>query len=340
MNSDGGNAMFSRVTAAILVIAVLFFASSVFAPVAFALFAVALAWPLQRTLQSVMPKLLALVLTLSVSLAVVGALASMVTWGFVRVVQWLITNAGRLQLLYMRKTEALEEQGIVLARLMGEHFNVLWLVRGLQEVAGRINSLMGFAVLTLIFVMLGLLEVDDLRRRVVAMPDQTRARLWIEAGTRIGQKLRRYMVVRTGASALTGLVIWGFTLYAGMELATAWGVIAFALNYIPFLGPLLATLFPTMFAFAQFESWQMAILVFLVLNAIQFLIGSYIEPRVAGATLAISPFLVMFAVFFWAFIWGIPGAFIGVPITIALLTLLEISPKGRWAAALMSGRSS
>jgi hypothetical protein len=42
-------------------------------------------------------------------------------------------------------------------------------------------------------------------------------------------------------SVLTGLVVWAFALLAGLELATAWGVIAFVLNYIPFIGPLVAT---------------------------------------------------------------------------------------------------
>jgi predicted PurR-regulated permease PerM len=132
-------------------------------------------------------------------------------------------------------------------------------------------------------------------------------------------------------------VVWAFALLAGLELATAWGVIAFVLNYIPFIGPLVATVFPSLFALAQ-GSWQLAIVVFVVLNLIQFLIGSYLEPRIAGAALSVSPFLVLFAVFFWAFLWGIPGAFIGVPIVIAALTLCEQRQSTRWIATLLSGR--
>jgi AI-2 transport protein TqsA len=115
-------------------------------------------------------------------------------------------------------------------------------------------------------------------------------------------------------------------------------VIAFVLNYIPFIGPLVATVFPTLFALAQFESWELAVIVFVGLNLIQFLIGSYLEPRIAGSALSISPFLVLFAVFFWAFLWGIPGAFIGVPIVIAILTLCEEHESTRWIATLLSGR--
>ena len=62
----------------------------------------------------------------------------------------------------------------------------------------------------------------------------------MRAGSDIAAKFQKYMLVRSMMSVLTGAVIWGVTLLAGLELATAWGVIAFVLNYIPFLGPLVA----------------------------------------------------------------------------------------------------
>ena len=45
-------------------------------------------------------------------------------------------------------------------------------------------------------------------------------------------------------------------------------------------------------------------------------------------------FVVLFAVFFWTFLWGLAGAFIGVPIVIAMLTLCEQHPSGRWVVEL------
>jgi predicted PurR-regulated permease PerM len=98
--------------------------------------------------------------------------------------------------------------------------------------------------------------------------------------------------------------------------------------------------FPTLFALVQFESWQLAIAVFAGLNLIQFLIGSYLEPRMAGAALSISPFMVLLAVFFWSFLWGIAGAFVGVPIVIAFLAVCNEHDSTRWIAQLLSGRNS
>ena len=90
--------------------------------------------------------------------------------------------------------------------------------------------------------------------------------------------------------------------------------LAFVLNYIPFIGPFIATLFPTLLAMTQFESWETVLGIFVCLNIIQFVAGSYVEPRVSGSVLSISPFVVLFAIFLWTFIWGLFGAFIGVPI--------------------------
>ena len=152
----------------------------------------------------------------------------------------------------------------------------------------------------------------------------------------IAGKIRKYMLIRTLASGLTGLAVFAFTISIGLDLAIAWGIISFVLNYIPFLGTLIAVALPALFASVQFESWQMVLFIFGGLYLIQFLIGNYLEPIIAGRTLAISPLVMLVAFFFWAFLWGIPGAFIGIPVTIALLAVCEQNPSLNWLARLLS----
>jgi predicted PurR-regulated permease PerM len=81
----------------------------------------------------------------------------------------------------------------------------------------------------------------------------------------------------------------------------------------------------------------MTLTVFAGLNLIQFVVGSYLEPRIAGRVLSISPFVVLLAVLFWTFLWGIAGAFIGVPIVIAVLTICRQYPSSQWLAELLGG---
>ena len=337
MTSRAGLTLLGLCTA-VLVFSGLYFARSILAPVAFSLFVVAIVWPLQRALETRIPRLFALVATLAVTLLVVTVLGYLIVWAFGTVGRWLIDNALRLQALYMQWTDWLEEHGILVTSLLVENFNAGWLIRAVQEIGGRLHGLTTFVVIAFVFTALGLLEVDIAGKNIESLGNKEAARTILQASMQIAAKFQRYMLVRSAMSVLTGLVVWAFALLAGLELATAWGLIAFVLNYIPFIGPLVATVFPTLFALVQFGSWQLAAIVFLGLNVIQFLIGSYLEPRIAGAALSMSPFLVLFAVFFWAFLWGLPGAFIGVPIVIACLTLCEQRESTRWIAALLSGR--
>jgi len=324
--------------ATVLVFAALYSARSILAPVVFSLFIIAIAWPLQSKLQASVPKLLALAGTVLAILVVIMLLASLMVWGFSRIGQWLINNAARFQMVYTHATEWLEGHGVSVASQMAERFNVSWIIRAVQEIGGRLHNFISFVIIAFVFTVLGLLEVDIAQRNIERLKSKDIGQSLLQAGTDIAAKFQKYMLVRSVMSVLTGTVIWVVALLAGLELATAWGVIAFVLNYIPFIGPLVATVFPTLFAIAQFESWQLALIVFFCLNLIQFLIGSYFEPRIAGAALSVSPFLILFAVFFWTFLWGIPGAFIGVPIVIAFLTVCEQHESTKWVATLLSGR--
>jgi len=323
---------------AVLIFAGLYLARSILAPVAFSLFVIAIAWPLQRLLQERIPKLLALLVTMLAVLAVLTVFVFLIVWGFGRIGQWVIDNAARFQLLYMQITAWLESHGFEVANQIAESFNMGWLIRVVQEIGGRLHGFVTFAVIAFAFTVLGLLEVDVAQGNIARMENARTGQLLSRAGADIAAKLQKYMLVRTLMSVLTGGLIWAVTLLAGLELATAWGVIAFVLNYIPFIGPLIATVFPTLFAMAQFESLQLALIIFVCLNLIQFMVGSYLEPRLAGATLSVSPFLILFAVFFWTFLWGVPGAFIGVPIVIATLTVCAEYDSTRWVAILLSGR--
>ena len=269
---------------AILVAAALYFARSIFAPFAFALFMVAIVWPLQSALQRRFPQVVALLITLFVTAFVLILFTSMVAWGFSVVAQWMIANAARFQAMYVHWTDWLEKHGIFIVGLVAERFDVMWLVRFAQTIAGRINNTVGFAILAFVFMMLALLEAGDMRQRLTSLKDREKGREFAEASAKIGAKFRKYMLVRTQLSALTGIAVWVFALLTGLELAAAWGIIAFALNYIPFLGPFVATILPALFAMAQFDSWQTIVIVLLGLFAIQFTIGNYLEPMAVSYT--------------------------------------------------------
>jgi AI-2 transport protein TqsA len=323
--------------AAVAVATAAYQANVVFAPLTLGLFIIALVWPMQEALQRRIPALSALFVTMTVTVAIMLAFASLLVWGFGRVGRSVIANSGRYQAILDAAVVWLEGHDISVAALWAQHFNVAWMLRWAQQITGRLNTTLHFWLFTLVYVVLGLMEVDDLRGRVEAYLEPDSARVLLQATDDVAHKFRRYIVVRTQMSLATGALVAGFAWAAGLHLAAEWGVIAFALNYIPFLGPFVATLFPTLLAMAQFATWEAVLGIFMCLNLIQFVIGSYVEPRVSGNVLAISPTVVLFAVFFGTFLWGLYGAFIGVPIAIAALTFCKYYPSTQWIAGLFGG---
>jgi len=324
---------------AILVFAALYFARSILAPVAFSLFIIAIVWPLQSTLQTRIPKPFALAITIVVTAVFVTVLMSLIIWSFGIVGHWLFENATRFQALYIQATHWLEGHDIFVTDALSEYFDVNWLIRAFKQLTGRLHGLVSFAVVTLMFLLLGLLEIETTRGKLERLRNKKLGQGLVRATKMIAAKFRKFILVRSAMCVMTGIVISGFAWIVGFEFASALGIIAFALNYIPLIGPFVATVLLTLFAIAQSESWELAVLVFIYLSSIQFLTG-YIEPRIAGATLSVSPFMDLFAVFFWMILWGIPGAFIGVPMVVAVLTICDQFSSTRWIAELFSGRES
>lgn len=324
---------------AVLLAGALHLAHVIFTPIAFALLTMALVWPVQEAARRFVPRPVALLLAILATLAVLVVLGSAAAWAFGGVARWFIANAAQLQALYAQKVAWLDARGVALGGVFVESFDARRLVQLAQGLLSQLQGIVTFIALTLVYVLLGLLEADAVSAQLRRIGATRPAALRILAGLReTAAKLRSYMMVRTLMSVLTGLVVWVFAEAMGLQLAEEWGGIAFVLNYLPFIGPLVATLLPTVIAALQFGTWQVALAVFLVLQVIQNTIGSYLEPRLAGARLALSPFMVLVAVFLGAFLWGIPGAFIGVPALIGALTLCRQFERSRWIAELLSGK--
>lgn len=317
-----------------LVSAVLYFGRVLIEPVVFALFTIALVWPAQKALEERMPKALALLLSIVIALVVIGGLVGAIIWSVSDIIHWVRENLPRFQELYSSVTNWLEGHGIYLAEATNL-YDQRTFVRILQQAASQLNSLAGFALLVFLLVTFGLTEMPFFARRFDELEPRIGWRISSTMGE-IAQKTRKYMIIRTIASVITGIAVFAYTYYFGLELALAWGIIAFVLNFIPYVGTLIAVVLPVLFSGVQFQSWETALFLFIGLYVIQFIIGNYLEPLFASKAFAISPFIMLIAFFYWGFLWGLPGAFIGLPLTIAFLTIFQQDPSRRWIVRLLS----
>ena len=236
---------------AFLSFAVLYFARALFEPMAFALFGMALVWPIQEAIANRTSKFIALIITVILALAVLLVFVWAIVWSVGDVVHWVSDNSARFQSLYVRLTEWLEDRGIFIAGAF-DQFDVRTFVGLFKGVAAGVNYFVGFCLVIFLFLMFGLTELDDFRIKFKELETKIGWDISKTAGD-IARKIRKYMFIRTLTSVLTGLAVFAFTLSIGLDLAIAWGVISFVLNYIPYLGPLIAVVLPVLFATAQFE---------------------------------------------------------------------------------------
>ncbi|MGC1913580.1 MAG: hypothetical protein WA710_00060 [Pseudolabrys sp.] len=128
MKHDGVLRISLLLIASIITLAALYYSQAIMAPVTFALFTVAIAWPLQSALQKRIPVLLALVVTMVVTLAVLAILIFLVVWGFGLVFQWVINNTDRIQTLYAQATEWLDSHGVSITNLVADSYNPGWIM--------------------------------------------------------------------------------------------------------------------------------------------------------------------------------------------------------------------
>ncbi|WP_363350220.1 AI-2E family transporter [Methylocystis echinoides] len=311
-------------------------AEAVIEPAVFGLFVVILAWPLQNMLQKRLGKAAALSLTVVCASAIVLALVSIVMWSAGEVAHWLRQNLDLIQDSLFSVSAWLERHDISLFALLAEQFSGPALIPRLQAFALRANSILAFSLIVIVYVILGLAEADYFLARISALRNRETSVKLLACGANIQKKFRSYIYVRTVASVATGLATWALARYVGLELALAWGVLAFALNYLPYLGSFITVVSLPIFALVQFGTIGAPLMVLLGLMAINFIIGSLLEPAFSGAALSISPPVVLFAIILWTFLWGPVGAFLGIPLAIAILSAFEQFEPSRWIAALLS----
>jgi AI-2 transport protein TqsA len=220
--SGGTNGGFVHVLfAVVLASAALYLARVVLEPIAFALFGMALVWPLQKALEAGMPRPIALVLTVLVSLVVFAALAFAIVWSVGDVVHWVLTNLERFQSLYTRVTQWLAERDIFVTEWVGQ-YDVRTFVGVLQQIAGAINSFAGFCVVVFLLLMFGLTELTFFARRLDELEPRIGWNISQTAGE-IAGKIRKYMLIRTLASVLTGLAVFAYTYFSGARIGNCLG---------------------------------------------------------------------------------------------------------------------
>jgi len=198
--------------------------------------------------------------------------------------------------------------------------------------AGNLGSLLNNAFLIFLAICFILLEASSIPRKVrEAFGDspELEGRM-----TEIGESIRRYLGIKTLTSTLTGLLVYFALLFLGVQFAPLWGLIAFLLNFVPAIGSIMAAIPPVALAVVDnsLQTAGAATLCYLVINVA---VAYFLEPRVMGDGMGLSPLIVVTSLVFWGWVLGPVGMVLAVPLTVILRITLGSQPQTQWVAVLL-----
>lgn len=200
---------------------------------------------------------------------------------------------------------------------------------------GSVLSIVGEVFVILFFMVFILMEVDRIPARVTWAYGEAKTPEILAVADDINTSVMKYLWVKTLINIATGLLTALILGIGGIDFFILWGIIAFVLNYIPYVGSIFAVVFPFLMALVQ-VSPLVALVILLCLIAVHFALGNFIEPKVMGRELNLSPLVVLISLAFWGWLWGFIGMVLAIPITATIKIVMEHIPATRNLARFMS----
>ncbi len=205
---------------------------------------------------------------------------------------------------------------------------------------GVANSFINFlsnAAMVLLFMLFILAGSGGLKNKILeAFSDENAERI-SSVIDNISIRVRKYLTTKFfisfGTASLFTLIYWLF----GLEFPLFWGFIAFLLCFIPNIGSFIAILFPVIFSLLQFDSLLTSVILLVLLIVATNLMGNVIEPMVMSESLNLSALLILVALIFWGWLWGVVGMLLSVPLTATIKIIFENIPQLKPMAILMGG---
>jgi predicted PurR-regulated permease PerM len=174
----------------------------------------------------------------------------------------------------------------------------------------------GQAVVVVFIAYFLLCSGSSFRRKMVkiAGPTFAQKRITVQVLDEITDQIHRYLMVQVFTSALVGVATWLAFLAIGLEHAAVWGVVAFVLNFVPYIGTLVITAGSALVAFVQFGSLNMVMLVSGSAMLVHTLSGNLLTPWLTSRTSRMNAVTVFVGVLAFGWLWGVWGLLLGVPI--------------------------
>ena len=197
------------------------------------------------------------------------------------------------------------------------------------DVLGRLVGFFGTSLLVIILTIFMLTEARMFGRRMDAICDARGPN--IQRMLTALRDTQRYLGIKTAISLATGVMAGALCWAANIDFWPLWGIMAFAMNFIPVVGSVIAGVLPTILALlVSGPPYALAVMGgYLLINTF---LGNFLEPMLMGRRFGLSTLVVLVSVIFWGWLWGPIGMLLAVPLTMMVKVLLDNSDEFRWVA--------
>ncbi|QXB22763.1 AI-2E family transporter [Lelliottia amnigena] len=314
------------------------FAADIIVPFILALFIAVILNPLvQRMVRWRIPRVLAILLLITIIIMAMALLVTYLGTSLNELTRTLPQYRSKLVIPLQQMEPWLQRAGIeVSVEELLKYIDPNAAMTLVTALLAQLSSAMTSIFLLLLTVVFMLVEVPQLPVKLQQM--MVRPVEGMGAIQRALDSVSRYLVLKTAISIVTGLVAWAMLAVLDVRFAFVWGLLAFALNYIPNIGSVLAAIPPItqVLVFSGFYDALVVLAGYLIINLV---FGNILEPRMMGRGLGLSTLVVFLSLIFWGWLLGPVGMLLSVPLTIIVKIGLEQTAGGQTIAVLLSDMS-
>lgn len=206
--------------------------------------------------------------------------------------------------------------------------------KSLTSTPKYIASVLAVVLLTFFFMVYG----ESLQRNAIGLlPGLRERKITVDILQSIEREISRYVLTISLINTALGLALAGALFWLGVPLPEAllWGTMAAILNFAPYVGPLIGMVTMLLMGFVAFDEAWRALLpagLYLVLHTIE---GQIVTPIVLGRRMRLSPLILILALMFFGWLWGIVGLLLAVPMLVCVkLVLARIEGLEKWSKLL------
>lgn len=209
-------------------------------------------------------------------------------------------------------------------------------IDAIQKVLGSLLSIVLTVAIVIVFVIFMLVEQEDLRDRILRIAGAPRMRVTTEVLDDAAHRVSRYLLAQLTINLGYGMLVGLGLFFLGIPNPLLWGMLAALFRYIPYLGIWIAAFMSAAIAFAVEPGWGKVPVVLGLFLGVDLLMYNFAEPVLYGSSTGVSPLAILVAAVFWTWLWGPVGLLLATPLTVCVVVLGRHVPSLSFLQVLLS----